>query len=78
MGGHVTRDAHDGAVTEEEWQAAQSGAARVRTGRNLPGVAHGLSPAQGAAVRWQVQRAGHGRTFYGCQRKSGRGRARRR
>ena len=68
MGDHVTRDAHDELVSEGLWRAAQSSATRVRTGRNLPGVAHGLVVCSGCGRRLQVQRSGKGRTFYGCRR----------
>jgi DNA invertase Pin-like site-specific DNA recombinase len=73
MGGHVTKAAHEAIVTEAEWKAAQSTAVVVRTGKNLPGVAHGLLVCTGCRNPLSVQRAGHGQTFYGCRRHSSAG-----
>ena len=69
--GHVTPDAHEALVSESLWRAAQPNGVRVRTGRNVPGVAHGLLTCSGCGRPLQVQRGGHGRTFYGCRRHGG-------
>jgi len=71
MGGHVTRRAHQPIVSEELWQAAQSNKRRIRTGKNVGGVAHGLVFCSGCGLPLQVQRNGTSdRLFYGCRRRS--------
>lgn len=73
MGDTVTKRAHPPIVSAQLWKAAQSKAVRVRTGKNVPGVAHGLLTCSGCGNPLQVQGSGDGRTFYGCRRRSGAG-----